>query len=158
MYTWAWARVWGPSPEPNFHDETHETGPPLTLTLQTSEILNPVGILFIFAKFLHFRQHKTYQGTLGTQRWTLIGSRTSHGPSMDPTGPIKWASKLSSCFQAWFAIPTLYTHCNHSNHVGTLFWSLWISTKAQWTLLDLHGPLNGPQNGPCEANFRGPLY
>ena len=109
------------------------------------------GKLAIFAIFLHFRQQKTYQGTLGTQRWTLIGSRTSHGPSMDPTGPLKWTSKLSklsSHFQASFAISTSYTHFNHSNHVGTLFWSLWISTKAQWTLQDLHGPLNGPQNGP----------
>ena len=117
----------------------------------------PKGKLAIFAIYLHFRQQKTYQGTLGTQRWTLIRSRTSHGPSMDPTGPLKWTSKLSSHFQAWFAISTSYTHCNHSNHVGTLFWSLWISTKAQWTLLDLHGPLNEPQNGSCEANFRGPL-
>ena len=112
----------------------------------------------IFAIYLHFRQQKTYQGTLGTQRWTLIRSRTSHGPSMDPTGPLKWTSKLWSHFQARFAISTSYTLCNHSNHVGTLFWSLLISTKAQWTLLDLHGPLNGPQNGPCEANFRGPSH
>ena len=104
------------------------------------------------------RPEKTYQGTLGTQRWTLIRSRTSHGPSMDPTGPLKWTSKLWSHFQARFAISTSYTLCNHSNHVGTLFWSLLISTKAQWTLLDLHGPLNGPQNGPCEANFRGPSH
>ena len=97
----------------------------------------PQGKLAIFATFLHFRQQKTYQGTLGTQRWTLIGSRTSHGPSMDPTGPLKWTSKLLSHFQAWFAISTSYTHCNHSNHVGTLFWSL-----------DLQGPLNGAQKGP----------
>ena len=35
--------------------------------------------------------------------------------------------------------------------------SLWHSIRAQGTLLDLQGPPNGPQNGPCEANFRGPL-
>ena len=29
--------------------------------------------------------------------------------------------------------------------------------KAQRTLLDLHGPPNGPLNGPSEANFWGPL-
>ena len=34
-----------------------------------------------------------------------------------------------------------------------LVWSLWNSTKAQGTLMDLHGP----PNGPYEANFRGPL-
>ena len=44
-----------------------------------------------------------------------------------------------------------------SNHVGTLTWSFPNSTKAQGTLLDLHGPPNVPQNGPCEANFRAPL-
>ena len=44
-----------------------------------------------------------------------------------------------------------------SNHVGRLIWSLSNSTKAQGTLLDLHGPPNGPQNGPSEANFRGPF-
>ena len=44
-----------------------------------------------------------------------------------------------------------------SNHVGTLIWSLSNCTKAQGTLLDLHGPPNGPLNGPSEANFWGPL-
>ena len=44
-----------------------------------------------------------------------------------------------------------------SNHVRTLFWALWNSTKAHGTLLDLHGPPNGPQNGPSEVNFRGPF-
>ena len=29
--------------------------------------------------------------------------------------------------------------------------------SAPATLLDLHGPSNGPKNGPCEANFRGPF-
>ena len=40
-----------------------------------------------------------------------------------------------------------------SNHVGTLIWSLSNCTKAQGTLLDLHGPPNGPLNGPSEAFF-----
>ena len=44
-----------------------------------------------------------------------------------------------------------------SNHVGTLIRSLSNCTKAQGTLLDLHGPPNGPLNGPSEANFWGPL-
>ena len=50
-----------------------------------------------------------------------------------------------------------YTLSSPSSHVGTLVWSLWNSTKAQGTLLDLHGPLYGPQNGPSKANFRGPF-
>ena len=40
--------------------------------------------------FLHSKQHKTFQGTLGTQDLTSIGSKTSLGPSMDPTGPLSW--------------------------------------------------------------------
>ena len=56
-----------------------------------------------------------------------------------------------------FAISALYIiHFSPFDHVGTLWWSLWNSTKAQGALLDLHGPLNGPQNGSCEANSRGP--
>ena len=38
---------------------------------------------------LHTKNQKTYKGTLGTQDLTSIGSRTSHGPSKDPTGPQK---------------------------------------------------------------------
>ena len=41
------------------------------------------------AIFLHTNQHKIFQGTLGTQDLTSIGSKTSHGPLMDPTGPLK---------------------------------------------------------------------
>ena len=52
----------------------------------------------IFAILLHSRQQKTYQETLGTLRWTLIGSRTQLRPSMDPKGPLKWTSKFSSLF------------------------------------------------------------
>ena len=76
---------------------------------------------------------------------------------MDPTGPLKWTSKFSSLFQAVFAISTLYIiHFSPFNHVGTLLWSLWNSTKGQGALLDHHGPQNGPHNGSCEANSRGP--
>ena len=76
---------------------------------------------------------------------------------MDPTGPLKWSSKFSSLFQAVFAISTLYIiHFSPFNHVGTLLWSLWNSTKAQGALLDLYGPQKGPYNGSGEANSRGP--
>ena len=44
----------------------------------------PQKILAILAIFLHSIQQKLDQGTLGTQRLTLIGSRTHLGPSMDP--------------------------------------------------------------------------
>ena len=35
------------------------------------------------------KQQKPYQGTLRTQELTPIGSETSLGPSMDPTGLLK---------------------------------------------------------------------
>ena len=43
----------------------------------------------ISAIFLYSKQQKPYQGTLRTQELTPIGSETSLGPSMDPTGPLK---------------------------------------------------------------------
>ena len=42
------------------------------------------------------KQQKTFQGTLGTQDLTFKGSKTSQGPSMDPTGPLNWSSKFSN--------------------------------------------------------------
>ena len=46
--------------------------------------------LAIYAIFLHSMQQKLDQGTLGTQRSTLIGSRTRLGPSMDPAMALKY--------------------------------------------------------------------
>ena len=48
----------------------------------------------ISAIFLHTKQQKTFQGTLGTQDLTSKGSKTSLGPSMDPTGPLNKSSKF----------------------------------------------------------------
>ena len=53
----------------------------------------------VSAIFLHTKQQKTFQGTLGTQDHTSIGSRTSLGPLMDPTGPLKWTLWFSQKFQ-----------------------------------------------------------
>ena len=44
----------------------------------------------VSAIFLHTKQQKTFQGTLGTQDHTSIVSKTILGPSMDPTRPLKW--------------------------------------------------------------------
>ena len=49
--------------------------------------------------FYLFKQHTSYQGTLGTLELILIGSRTNRGPSMDPTGK----------FLAMYTFSTLYT-------------------------------------------------
>ena len=46
--------------------------------------------LCILAIFLHSIQQKWDQVTQGRQMLTLIGSRTRLGPSMDPTGPLKY--------------------------------------------------------------------
>ena len=43
----------------------------------------------IMAIVLHSKHKKSYQGTLGTQELPPIGSMTSHGPSLGPTGSFK---------------------------------------------------------------------
>ena len=62
-----------------------------------------------------------------------------------------------SWFLRKFWVFLYFVFSSPSNHVGTLIWSLSNCTKAQGTLLDLHGPPNGPLNEPSEANFWGPL-
>ena len=62
-----------------------------------------------------------------------------------------------SWFLRKFWVFLYFVFSSPSNHVGTLIWSLSNCTKAQGTLLDLHGPPNGPLNGPSEANFWGAL-
>ena len=44
------------------------------------------------AMFFPFKEHKPYQGTLGSLEVILIGSRIQPVPSMDPTGTLKWTS------------------------------------------------------------------
>ena len=44
----------------------------------------------VLAIFLHTNQQKPFQGTLGTQDHTSIGSKTILGPSWDPKRPLKW--------------------------------------------------------------------
>ena len=87
----------------------------------------PQGKLAILAILLHSRQQISYQGTLKTQWWTLIGSRSHLGPLMDPTWTLKWTSTFSSLLQAVFIIYILYTpaeppyHVDHFiGHCGTL--------------------------------------
>ena len=62
-----------------------------------------------------------------------------------------------SWFLRKFWVFLYFVFSSPPNHVGTLIWSLSNCTKAQGTLLDLHGPPNGPLNEPSEANFWGPL-
>ena len=62
---------------------------------------------------------------------------------------------ILSHFAGWIYI----LHITHFLDLGlvTLFKSLFGYIMYQGTLLDLHGPPNGPLNGPGEANFWGPL-
>ena len=50
--------------------------------------------LALWDMILHFKDHKPYQGTLGTLKVILIGSRTRPGPSMDPTGTLKLTGNI----------------------------------------------------------------
>ena len=72
--------LWGHKGKPSL-----ALGPSLVLHWTLPWPLNTLNMaLYILAIFLHSMQQKWDQGTLGTQRSTLIGSRTRLGPSMDP--------------------------------------------------------------------------
>ena len=66
------------------------------------------GKLAVWAMFLHSKQQKSYQGTLGTLEFTQNKSRTHLGPSLDPTRPLERISYSSSLFQGVYTISTLY--------------------------------------------------
>ena len=92
----------------------------------------------IWAISLYSKHQKSYQGTLRTQESAPIRSETSLGPFMDPAGPLK----LMVPYPIIFRVCIPFLHCilfSPSNHFGILFWSLWNSTKAQGTLLGVHG-------------------
>ena len=57
------------------------------------------------AIFMHTMQQKWDQGTLGTQRSTLIGSRTRLGPSMDPAMPWPYNTRNMALY-----ILTIFSH------------------------------------------------
>ena len=65
--------------------------------------------LAVCAIFLHYKDHKPYQGLLGTLELILIRSRTRPGPSMNPTGTLKWTQWFSKKFQALYTFCILYT-------------------------------------------------
>ena len=109
---------------------------------------------------MHTNQQKTFQGTLGTRDLNSIGSKTILGHIMDPAGLRKGTSKFSKILEP---------------KSGCVYHFYIIDSVAPLTMLDyffgdlgtlsrLRGPYgtfmdtpNGPQNGPCEANFRGPF-
>ena len=89
-------------------------------TRQIWESLILRGKLAVWAMFFPFKEHKPYQGTLGSLEVILIGSRIRPSPSMDPTGTLKWTSWFSRKIQA--KIPFVpYTLSSLSKHFGTPF-------------------------------------
>ena len=116
--------------------------------------------LAIWAIFLHFKDHKPYQWALGTLEVIIKGSKTRPGPSMDPTGTLKWTQRFSEKIPGFphllyivHSATPLNILENFFGHCGTLPGPRGPSRA----VMDHHGPPNGLQNGPCEANFRGPL-
>ena len=81
-----------------------------------------------------------------------VGGAINH--STNPTVIIKTACYWTSVGFYWKIL--LLTLIN-ATYFQNYYWSLTNSTKAKGTLLGLHGPPNGPRNGPWEANFRAPL-
>ena len=84
--------------------------------------------------YLHSKEHKTFQGTLGTQDLTSIGFKTSLGPSI--TGCV-------NKFYFFFVFPLtilghLFGHCPTLPKLRGPSW-----------LLDLHAPQNGPKMDPA---------
>ena len=96
------------------------------------------------------RDTRPYLHSVQDHPWSFNGPYTA--PEMD----LMIFAKIS-WFLRKFWVFLYFVFSSPSNHVGTLIWSLSNCTKAQGTLLDLHGPPNGPLNGPSEANFWGPL-
>ena len=78
--------LWGDKGRPSLGP-----GPALVLQWTLPGPYNtPNMALYIVAIFLHSMQKKWVQGTLETQRSTLIGSRTCLGPSMDPAMALQY--------------------------------------------------------------------
>ena len=78
--------VWGDNGWPSL-------GPGPALVLQWTlpwPYNTPNMALYILAIFCHSIQQKWDQGSLGTQRTTLIGSWTRLGPSMDPAMALQY--------------------------------------------------------------------
>ena len=98
-----------------------------------------------------------------------IISRDSRGTRADPNkvhdqpwsfigplqGPLKGPCDLRDSARL-FSLFLKNTFSKPSEHHGIRLWSVLHFTKAQGTLMDLHGPPNGPSNWPCELILGDP--
>ena len=116
-------------------------GPGPTLVLQGTlpwPYNTPNMALYILAIFLHSMQQKGDQGSLGTQRTTLSGSRSRLGPSMDPDMALQytWHGPLYIGYIfAFFA-----TKMGSRDFGDTKVNSHWVLDPA-WSFM---GPCHGP--------------
>ena len=84
-------------------------------------------ILAAWAMFLHSKQEKSYQGTQRKLELNPTGSRTSLGPSMDPTGRLKGTHKLIRRLLGC----VYHFNISHSLDHLTMLELLWNSNKVQ---------------------------
>ena len=88
---------------------------------------------------LHTKHQKIFQGTLGTQDYTSVGSKASLGPSMDPTGTLNWTLwflrqipgflRKFRNFYFWYSLALLtmlehlFSHCPTLLRLTGPFWT-----------------------------------
>ena len=87
-------------------------------------------------------QQKWDQGTLGTQRTTLIGSRTHLGPSMDPTMVLQYTKHGPLYIGSIFAFYA--TKMESRDPGGTKVDPLWVQDPPWF----FNGPCHGPTIRP----------
>ena len=99
-----------------------------------------------------YRLFLPYQGTIRTQKPTLIGSENSLGPSMDPTEHLKQIvpdtivfKPISGCVYHFYIVPYLALK------------SFWNTFLVIMKLYQCSRDPPGPQYEPSEAKIRGPL-
>ena len=85
--------------------------------------------LIIKGIILHLKQQKACQGTLGTQVLTYIRFKTSFGPSIDPTDPLKWTLWFLSILQYFKKL--LYIFEEEKNLAG---WT-WKNVQPMWPMI-----------------------
>ena len=96
----------------------------------------------VSAILTHTKQQKTFQGTLGTQDHTSIGSKTNLGPSMDHAGPLHgpydfWEKfrefwENFGIFYFWYSLAPLTMLDHLFGHCPTLPWL----RGPSWTSMD----------------------
>ena len=112
---------------------------------------NPISFVLTLINATYFQNYLTRGGAQSSSHQKSAVSAIFLHTKQQKTF-IMIFEKISGFFRKFQAF-LYFTFSRPSNHVWALIWSLSNSTKAQGTLLDLHGP----KNGAWEANFWRPL-